>query len=284
MPSGIFSMPPEEYYKSSGVSQSALQWLIQSPAYYKWRLENPVEPTASMKLGTAVHMAILEPEKFATAYIALPEGDGRTKEVKDARAAVIAQNPGAEFLSASDYLACQEISVAVNDHSQAGQLLGFSRLHSIEQSMYWVDAKTDLLCKGRVDGIIPAESTIIDLKTCRSALPREFERSAFSLGYHIQAAYYVDGYAALTNSLPKFYFIVVEREAPYQTIVYQADDNFLEYGRREYRTLLELYKHCTETNSWPGPAWNDDLGSYEVLPLSIPNWAPYLDKPRMEVV
>lgn len=39
----------------------------------KHRLKNPKEPTPAMRLGTAIHTMLLEPEKFATRYVEKPK-------------------------------------------------------------------------------------------------------------------------------------------------------------------------------------------------------------------
>jgi hypothetical protein len=278
MEPGIYSgAPPEAYFKLPGVSQSSLQWLAHSPAYFKWRKENPEPPTDAMKLGSAVHMAVLEPERFEQRYAVLPEGDGRTKEVREARARAILDNPGKDFLKADDFELCYQISSAVHAHSQASQLIENGQ-H--EQKMLWVDHETGLVCRGIVDSIVSASpmDIIVDVKTTRSALPREFERAAFSGMYYLQAAMYVTGYEEITGSEPRFMWIAVEKEPPFEVVVYEADSLLLEYGKREMRTLLELYKRCLETNHFPAIGWNEGLSTYEVLQLSIPSWAPYLDR------
>jgi hypothetical protein len=54
-----------------------------------------------MKLGTATHCAILEPERFNSEYVAMPEGiDRRTTAGKQAYADLLAS--GAEILAADD--------------------------------------------------------------------------------------------------------------------------------------------------------------------------------------
>ena len=53
--------------------------------YYRHRLDHPLEPTAAMQLGTAVHMLVLEPARFAEVYT-VADFDARTTAGKAAKA------------------------------------------------------------------------------------------------------------------------------------------------------------------------------------------------------
>ena len=55
-----------------------------------------------------------------------------------------------------------------------------------------------------------------DVKTTgRSARPAAFARDAATFGYHVQDAFYQDGYFACTGVHPRFLDIVVETTAPH---------------------------------------------------------------------
>ena len=78
-------MTNEDYHAdTSAISASGLKLFMRSPAhYYATYLDpNRIErsPTPAMRVGTATHCAILEPERFSAEYIALPEGLDRRKE------------------------------------------------------------------------------------------------------------------------------------------------------------------------------------------------------------
>ena len=50
-----------------------------------------------------------------------------------------------------------------------------------------------------------------------------FGRAIATLGYDVQAAFYQDGFKTLTGRTIPFYFIAVEKDAPYAVAAYQAD-------------------------------------------------------------
>ena len=43
-------------------------------------------------------------------------------------------------------------------------------------------------------------------------------------------------------------FIVIETQAPFQVGIFRCTDNFIEQGREEYISLLELYKEPKNKN------------------------------------
>ena len=74
----------EDYHNSGYLGKSKLIKVLDSPYKFKYALENPSKPTPSMEFGTALHMAVLEPEKFSKKYYVLPEDFNlRTKANKE---------------------------------------------------------------------------------------------------------------------------------------------------------------------------------------------------------
>src|SRR5258708_7618822 len=63
----------DQYHAAPGLSTSGLCDLAISPLHYWFRSSMnphrpPDEPTAQMMLGTALHVAVLEPESFDSRY------------------------------------------------------------------------------------------------------------------------------------------------------------------------------------------------------------------------
>lgn len=79
MKPGVYEgIPNAEYHAGPGISKSGLDLVHRSPMHYNAVVTaaNDRTPTPAQEIGTAVHMAILEPEEFAKTYcLALRRSD-----------------------------------------------------------------------------------------------------------------------------------------------------------------------------------------------------------------
>lgn len=79
MKPGVYEgIPNAEYHGGPGISKSGLDLVHRSPMHYNAVVtaDNDRTPTPAQEIGTAVHMAILEPEEFAKTYcLALRRSD-----------------------------------------------------------------------------------------------------------------------------------------------------------------------------------------------------------------
>ena len=70
----------EEYFSNPALNFSRLVRLLKSPKHF-WG-GGDKEPNKTMELGSTIHCALLEPERFKNDYVAEPGLDRRTKEYK----------------------------------------------------------------------------------------------------------------------------------------------------------------------------------------------------------
>lgn len=264
---GIYEgIPMTDYLELPGVSRSQL-WSIreQSPAHMRWKADKPRSPddtTKTLLRGAALHDCVLLPDVFDSFWYREPPGDGRTKAVKEARAAAAAEHLGATPLPASDFDACLAVRDAVQRHSRARQLL----VGDAEQTALWDDPETGVFCRGRWDLIGHKSRSVVDLKSTRSAAHRDFEKSIFRYGYHVQGAHYIDGAHALGVDADRFAMIAVEMFPPFELAIYVLDDESLAYGRMERSALMDVFAYCRDAGDWFGYPREPQL-------ISLPKWA-----------
>lgn len=268
MNTGIFAgLSNAEYHSGAGISKSGLDLISRSPLhYYAAYLDpnrTPREETPAMALGTAIHSAVLEPEKFAADYLLMPKLDRRTKDGKAAYEDFTAQaeENGQTLISPDDYRACTTIAAQLRQNPAAAVLFENGKA---EQSAFWTDRETGVLCKARPDWL--RHGAVLDVKSTDDASPSGFQRSVLKWRYHVQAAWYLDGIHQATGVPPgAFIFCVFEKAPPYAAAFYYADNDMLELGRREYRRCLRLYADCLNSGNWHGYA-------PQILPISLPVW------------
>lgn len=255
-PGIYYDISNEAYHSGPGLNASTIKALARAtPARAKWQMDHPSEPSANMLLGTLVHSAVLEPETMD--QYAVIEGDGRTKAVKDAKAA--AQEAGQAVVTRAQMDTAMRLQERAHAHPVLGELLSAG---APEVSIY--ADQSGLLLRSREDWM--AEGVILDLKTTQDAGADEFGRASYNFGYHIQAHHYrVLRYLA-TGMEARFLFACLETTPPYGIAVYEPDQAFLEAGKADWKRGVSKYRYCMERDEWPDHP-------EEVVSLSLPAWA-----------
>lgn len=238
-------MPAAVYHKVEAISASKLKKLVQrTPGHFKAQQEEKQEQSDAMLFGTLAHALLLSPGEMVW-YEVLPENyDGRTKEGKALKASIEAQGKTPVKHELFEHVLACVAAVRKKHGAFQGQT---------ELSLFTLEIGTKQLCKARLD-YVPNDESIWDLKFTEDASVKGFEANAFKMGYHIQAAFYLDVWNALCGSTsPKtaFKFLVVEREAPYAMQTFRCSDSFIERGRVDYQKALLTYAECVKTNTWP---------------------------------
>jgi exodeoxyribonuclease VIII len=270
---GLYDIDDQIYHNSPGISNSDMSLFARSAAHYQEiKLGNiRRERTTAMMLGSAVHTHVLEPEKFDSQYVVAPAfGDQRKKENKAAKESFIDLNAGKEIITQSQMDMCRGIAKKVHNYKTPD---GFKYIKDellseghTELSFFWKDKQTNLQCRGRAD-YIKNNGVIVDLKTTKSAKPRDFQKSIVNFRYYVQAAYYLDAVSLITGEkYNDFAFIAVEKEPPYEVCVYWASEDMIAEGRREYRRCLNELESCLTKREFPG---------YQTEPeqIGMPSWA-----------
>lgn len=270
---GMFpSMSNAEYHGDhQHIGSSGFKLLERSPAHFWHASRNKREATPLMKIGTAWHAAVFEPEKFAAEYIQIPEGlDRRTKEGKALWAELEAS--GKEPLTTDGWAQIVAMAEAARAHPVSRVIFGLPG-GMAEASIFWVDPDTGAPCRIRPDYHVPPcamfpNGLIIDGKSNDDSSPVGFARNAWNSEMYFQAAFYSDGFQHHygTSEPPVFAWLSQERDAPYATAYYSAPADLVQYGRKKYRRLLAVFAECLRTGVWPGYP-------LQVQPLELPGWA-----------
>lgn len=257
-------VPWDTYAALPGVSITRLKELRRSPLHFRYLLDHPKE-SAPMVLGRGAHCAVLEQERFAADFAVW---DRRTSSGNMAPRngkhwiGFREANTGREILTADQYVEVTAIQAAVRSNPDAMSLLSSG---DPEVTMQWPDGGVQ--CKGRLDWLTKYEGApaLVGLKSARDCRPFQFGRQAANLGYHLQWAFYLDGYKAITGETARVFEIAVEPAAPHATVVYEIPGEVLLQGATEYLELLETLAECRRKNEWPGPVQG-------IHQLSLPAW------------
>ncbi|MBV7542145.1 PD-(D/E)XK nuclease-like domain-containing protein [Acidovorax sp. sic0104] len=262
----MFDMPASAYHASPAVGHSALVKLMRSPAHFRHYLDSAHAPTPAMEFGTALHMAVLEPDLFDEAYTESPKFDRRTTAGKADAAAWEAANAGKKPLTEDQMEMLKIMQRMIGQHTLASKYISEG---AKEKSFFWTDAETGIHCKFRPDVLlldggeavtlnqamqVGAEPYIVgqlDLKSTLDASEGAFQRQITRMGYDVQAGFYTDPLSEWLQRDVPFRFLAIENSAPHGVALYKAGPRTLRNGRSKYRAALQLLQWCRENERWP---------------------------------
>lgn len=265
---GIYSMSSAEYHRDPALSSTGARLItLDCPAVYRHQIDNP-PVKREFDIGNATHLLVLEPPLFAGAVREIDADDYRTKAAQEARDAARAE--GRLPLLRKEIELVHAMRDAVWSDPIAGQAF---RGGQPEQSMFWRDPEFGIMCRTRPDYLPPHTRYLVDLKTAMSADPEDFARQAYSLGYHMQAAWYLDGVEAITGTRPeRFAFVVVSKKPPHIVTTCWLDNEMIEWGRIQNRHARGVFAWCQAHDRWP--SYQPDITAPPVAhTISLPGWA-----------
>lgn len=274
----------EDYHRLDALSSTGIKQILRSPMHYRYWRDHPQEERDALILGSALHMSVLEPDRFAADVVAVPD-DAPRKPTSRQRGAMKpspatlsaigwwddweASTVGKVVISAEQRVHVEGMGNAVRRHPVYQEFL----VHCLTEVSYlWNDARLGTPCRCRFDLLHP-EHFAFDLKSTRDASPDGFSRAVASYSYHLQEAHYRNGYEHIAHqSLQAFAFIAVENLPPYGVAVYVNPSNAIRYALNRVEEALILYDHCMKTGYWRGY-------SEKIQPLVLPRWATQLAVP-----
>lgn len=219
---------------------SALKRIGQSPAHYKYGLDNPTPPSPSMMFGTLVHTMVL-----GGPPVAVYEGERRGKAWAEFRA----ENDGVQIVTIAEWERAQRCASAVLG-DRVVQERGL--LEGVHESS-WTAKLYGRQCAGRIDVLHPRR--VVELKTARDTRPGRLQAQCQGMSYHAQLAWYREAARVLDpvcREPREAWIIGVESSPPYVVTVLQLSESALIEGEKLNHAWLEQLAACEAVDEWPG--------------------------------
>ncbi|BEG74470.1 MULTISPECIES: PD-(D/E)XK nuclease-like domain-containing protein [Achromobacter] len=258
----------EAYHRGPGISKTGLDHVARSPAlFYALHLDpaRPAEKERAGQLeGQLAHCAILEPAEFDRRYAVGPDVSRATKAWKEWEASLPA---GVIAIKPDQRETALRQAESVRRLPDVAEALAAGRP---EVSAYWIDPDTGVLCRCRPDWVHPAGESgvvLLDVKTYSDASPAEFARQIARKRYHVQDAFYSEGFGRAAGvDVLGFVFVAVETEWPFAASAVMLDEPGKRQGAIDMRRDLATYAACLKANEWPGHG-------AAIHQVSMPAWA-----------
>ncbi|WP_207842584.1 PD-(D/E)XK nuclease-like domain-containing protein [Williamsia soli] len=254
---GIHPHVPDTVYHGDrhSLSSSGARALLEPGGPAKFKHAPRVEKK-EYDFGHVAHALILG----EGSSIVIVEADSwRTNDAKAAR--VQAREDGKVAVLVDTYRQGEALAKVAKQHPLGELLFAQGRA---EDSIYWHDDATGVRLRARPDWTT-AGPLVVDVKTTRSAAPRDFAKSCAEYGYHQQEAWYLDGLAA-HGIEAQFVFFAIEVTKPYLCSVTELPTEAVAVGRSLNRAAINVFNRCYTTDEWPGYA-------PRIHQVDLPAWA-----------
>lgn len=253
-----------DYHSLDALSNSSLSVLKRSPTEFHARFLAKTlksEETDAMRLGSAVHMLALEPERFSLHYdVAIPPINPTTKKPYQSGSQAYLKwqegyqaERGKKAISSDDWENISLVARAFQSHPDIVSIMAAKTEKVFERGyemQYLVEGQDPIRIKCKPDCVIPSEGLIIDLKTTSDPHPDVWRWSAEEYGYHRQAAIYLQAMEAYYGRQFRFLFGVVRSKAPYEVGVYELDDDSISRGWAQVESLIAEYAQRKREDDW----------------------------------
>lgn len=268
LPQGIHLDVPDDVYHApvlGMVSVSTLMAFAGTASKYAAMIEGliPRRETPAMSFGKALHMAVLEPDRFRNTYVIAPDfGDLRKTAHTSSEDAKANKTRRDEWRAA-------HVGAVMLEGKEGGRLLGMiARIierrpsdppvaslfegGQQEVTVRWKDQRTGLECRARDDCWQSELATVIDLKSCQDASLAGFNREASNRNFHWIEAHYRAGHKAVGAELQEYFFVLQEKEPPYDFGVYTLPAKAVLLGIESRDRYMDRLCDCLSRDEWPG--------------------------------
>ena len=241
---------PEYLARTDHWSNSLLKHMSRSPRHMKYEKDNPIVPSDAMKLGTAYHVATLQPDRWDDEIIVLPaDFNARRKADRELKEGLEEEHPEKTIITPEQEEKAQIMAYNTLTHPKAGALLS----KGVAEQSYFAKLH-DIPVKCRVDWMPEGYTSIVELKSVADAREGFFHRQVYNLRYFQAAAFYLRLVQEVTGNynLIDYTWIACENDKTHDLIVYGAEEETLDMGRVAYERALEDLSECLALDQWLG--------------------------------
>lgn len=276
----IEGLSDELYHAQPELSSTGARLLLPeykgSPKKFQWAQTHRRESRA-YDVGHAVHAKVLGVGAglihYPTEHLT-PGGNVSTKAATVLWETEQRAN-GLTPVSPDEAARVDAMAEAVLTHQSAGPIFEVAEHREVS-----VFATVDGVgCRARFDAISGETRRgviAVDLKTGDDATAVGFGKSVAKFGYEVQDGHYEDVFKASEGRpIDEFYFVAVEKSAPFEVGVYRLPTQWRQIGAQKAAEARRIYRECLETGVWPG---YDNTIQF----LDAPTWLVYDHETRYE--
>lgn len=290
MTNGIFTdITIEDYHKDRDyLSATSLKWARKSLSYFLYMRRVGQQDKPAFSFGNAFELALLDvvafPEKVAIApeEMWIAEAMAAKPDLVKPRSSATYQKNEREFelgragmyrVADTGKESYETITHMLESCKKDSVIQKLIQNVEYQTSCFWTDDETGLKLKTRPDICKRKNNVIVNVKTIVDGSPAAFSKDLAKWDYPLQACVEISGCLAtgLMETVDKYFWLVVEKEPPFNATIYEFSDEDRRYCMDELSYVLNKVKKGFDQNLFPGYSDRAD-NEWGILTASIPLW------------
>lgn len=277
-----------DYHMSGGHSATNFKAAKKSLALWHWNKTHPQERKSHFDFGNAFELALLDKVAFEQDVVIMQTEAWVKKAMDDNPKLKVPKNSAVYKAEESKFMEGKEGKYIIPDTGQQSfQTIEYmlescykdSTIQKLisgteyQLSLYWTDESTGLKMKTRPDICKRKKNVIVNLKTAEDGSPKQFSRDLATYDYPLQAAIEITGClrTGLMDSVDNYFWLVVEKQPPYNATIYEFQKQDIEYSFDELDFLKRKLARAKEEKLYPGYTDRSD-NQFGILTAEIPAW------------
>lgn len=255
----------KEYHSKPHLSSHQLKEFMRSPAHYKALFERKHKASKAMEIGTCIHMALLEPDRFESSLNYEESCDRKSKAGKELYDQWLqALKPDDIVVSGrtSRPVELDNIIITARDvdnlrgmqrayykHGWVSQVHTDGSEHQNELSVFQEFEGVSL--RSRFDKVIDGR-ILVDLKKTQDANPNTWKYDFKRYGYGYQMAFYRFMFYLEYGQYPEHVVVVaIEENYPHAVVAYEIPSWDLDSFEDTVIQGIRRFKECFDADTWP---------------------------------
>jgi hypothetical protein len=274
------------HLNKSHISATSIKMAKKSLSLFKWMQTHPQETKLEWDFGNAFEVALLDKTNFEKSVAILQTESWIAKALAEKPTLTVPKSSKCYEIEKDKFLADNKGKYLIPDVGpQSFQVIEYM-LESCHKdaviqklianteyqlSLFWTDPNTGINLKTRPDICKRKKNVIVNLKTAIDGSPSAFSRELANYEYPLQAAIEITGCieSGLMEQVDNYFWLVVEKEPPYNATLYEFDPSDQRYSIDELDYLLNKIQSAREEDKYPG--YSDRASNeYGILTAQIP--------------
>jgi hypothetical protein len=273
----ILKISSDQYFALPKLSNSAIKdFRNEGPWTYYHRyvansLDKPKESDAQ-RIGSALH-SIINIDAFSSSsqpIAVMPEWvdlggiqpeklNLRKKAHREFKQEFIDRNAGKIILTQHEYEQVVGMRDSIWDNPAIRPYL--DQLTADRSEVVATNTVNGIECKAMCDADFSDQGLVIDFKTTRQSLGKEFVKDClWKYGYQYQAAHYCDVFEA-----ERFLFVAVRNFEPYESVLFEMPADFIGQAQHINHQTIDRIKWCQQMDEWHSDGWGQVINMEDVL-------------------